>query len=140
VNVTRCPSKPYRFAPPFAGEDYALLLYVAATDVTAEEQTQISEEIVASGCRYVVCYGHRCSSWDDSIDLASIDAGKEEESFVMTSWHEEDTPDDVAFFFQHNTAFDDFTAERKGLFILGSNSKIEAALETAVAMSHEKRG
>jgi hypothetical protein len=135
VNVTRCSSKPYRFAHPFVGEDYALLLYVAATDVSAEEQTEISEAIVASGCRYAVCYGHRCSTWDDSIDLASIDAGKEEASFVMTSWHEEDTPDDVAFFFHHNTAFDDFTAERKGLFILGSNSKIEAALETAVARS-----
>ena len=111
-----------------------MLLYVAATDVSAEEQTKISESIVASGCRYAVCYGYRCSSWDDSIDLASIDAGKEEASLVMTSWHEEETPDDVAFFFQRNTAFDDFTAERKGLFILGSNSKIEAALETAIAI------
>jgi hypothetical protein len=139
VNVTRCSSKPYRFDAPFVGGDYALLLYVAATDVSAEKQTEISEAIVASGCRYVVCYGHRCSSWDDSIDVASIDAGKAESDFVMTSWHEDDTPDDVAFFFWHNTAFDNFTAERKGLFVIGSNSKIEAAIETAVAMSHDKR-
>ncbi|MFT3870245.1 MAG: hypothetical protein QM715_17490 [Nibricoccus sp.] len=108
------------------------------TDVSTEEQTMISAAIVASGCRYAVCYGHRCSSWDDSIDLAAVENGEEKSAFVMTTWHENDTPEDVAFFFWNNTSFDDFTAERLGVFILGPDSKTEASLVAAFDSFRQK--
>lgn len=137
VNITRCPSRPYRFEPPFSGDGYALLLYVAASDVTPEEQIKISEAIIASGCRYAVCYGHRCSSWDDSIDLAAIEAGKEDKEFVMTTWHEKDSPEDVVYYFWWNTMFDDFVAERMGVFVLGSHARIETELESEITKMNE---
>ena len=137
LSITCSGSKPYRFEPPFEGGEYALLLYVAADDVSPEEQTRISAEIVASGCRYVVCFGNRCSSWDDSIDLASVYAGKEEEGFVMTTWHADDTPEDVAFFFWHNTSFGEFSAARMGALFIGCNPRVEAALRTALTALHE---
>jgi hypothetical protein len=131
--ITRCPARPYRFEPPFSGEAHALLIFVAASDVSPDEQAEISEGIVASGCRYAVCYGHRCSSWDDSIDLASITAGKEGPDFVMTTWHEKDSPEEVVHFFWWNTSFDAFAAERMGIFVLGCHPEIESQIEHEVA-------
>ena len=88
VRITRCPSRPYEFHSPFAEHEYALLLCVFAQDVTPEEQRKISESIVSSGCRYAVCYGSRCSTWDDSIDTAQLNGDEQPGSFVMTTWHE----------------------------------------------------
>jgi hypothetical protein len=139
VNITRCPNRPYRLEPPFSGEGYALLLYVAAPDVTSEEQAKISDEIIASGCRYAVCYGHRCSSWDDSIDQAAVEAGKEEKGFVMTTWHEKDSPEDVVHYFWWNTMFEDFIAERMGVFVIGSHAQTEAEIEREIAKLNEQQ-
>ena len=128
VNVTRCDKRPYQFAPPFEGKDYALLLYIAAEDVSADEQATISQKIIDSGCRYAVCYGHNCSSWDDSVDMASVISGKEETEFVMTTWLDDEVPEDVVHFFWNNTWFDEFIAERMGVFIIGSNPPVETEL------------
>jgi len=139
IVITRHAAPPYRFLPPFSGQDYALLIYVAAADVSPDDQAKISEEIVASGCRYAVCYGHRCSTWDDSIDLASIAAGKEEKGFVMTTWHEEDSLEEVVEFFWWNTAFDDFIAERMGVFFIGSNPETESEIAREIAKLNEPK-
>lgn len=117
-----------------------LLLFVATPDVGEEERARISEAIVASGCRYVVCYGHACSSWDDSIDLAAVVAGKDDSSFIMTTWHEDETPKDVVFFFWMNTFFDGFVPERMGVFILGSEPEVERGLEDEIARYDEREG
>ena len=51
----------------------------------------MSEWLVRSGCLYMVAWGIGCSSWDDSVDMASIEmhnfADPPESEFVMTTWH-----------------------------------------------------
>jgi hypothetical protein len=140
ISIKSCPSKPYRFDAPFVGEEYTLLLYVSATDVSVEDQAKIGDEIVASGCRFAVCYGHRCSTWEDSIDWASVAAHREEGSLVMTTCHEDEAPEDVAEFFWHHTSFEGFSANRKGIFILGPLSDLEIALKNAITTLNEKTG
>ncbi|MEO8206046.1 MAG: hypothetical protein ABI615_07680 [Chthoniobacterales bacterium] len=140
ISITRCPTGPFCFRPPFEGEDYALLLYVAATDISSEEQTLISRDIIASGCRYAVCFGHDCSSWDDAIDWAVIDAGKGGKGFVMTTWHERDTLEEVLHFFWHHTSFDNFSAIRMGIFVLGLNPENEELLERGLNLHNETNG
>src|SRR5262245_34396577 len=64
---------------------------VIDSDVTPAWQTQVSEWLVRSGCRYMMAWGRKCSDWDTSVDQASLAIfgyGKIPESeFVMTTWH-----------------------------------------------------
>ena len=51
-----------------------------------EERRSVSEQIVASRCRYAVCWGHKLCAWDAAIDLAyiSIDRSLPAETFVTS--------------------------------------------------------
>jgi hypothetical protein len=67
-----------------------------------EWQASVSDWLVASGCLFIMAWGEGCSSWDDSVDYANIDAwnGQEipDDSFVMTTWHDDEPLSDVLGF------------------------------------------
>jgi hypothetical protein len=50
----------------------------------------------------MAAWGIECSSWDDSVDYANLEEFSygdiPEDRFVMTSWHENDTLDEVIDF------------------------------------------
>lgn len=61
-------------------------------------QDEVSRWLVESGCRYMLAWGPDCSSWDDSVDYAVIlkfPGETPEDAFVMTTWHENQTLEDV---------------------------------------------
>lgn len=62
-------------------------------------QSQASKWLVRSGCRYMMAWGENCQSWDDSVDLASLevfDFGDiPDEEFVITTWHDSEPLEDV---------------------------------------------
>ena len=74
-----------------------------------EWQDQVSRWLVDGGCRYMLAWGPDCSSWDDSVDYASIVKHLPEETpdseFVMTTWHENQTLEDVFWQAQFNAQF-----------------------------------
>lgn len=79
----------------------------ASIQTDQEYKAQIAEQIIGSGCGYVVCGGVESMAWHDAMDESSIAAEisgelKEEETAV-TTWHEDESIDDVAFFFALNT-------------------------------------
>jgi hypothetical protein len=107
--------RPYSFASPFIQGEFVALIYAADENISDEERDALSRQIVASGCRYAVCAGYKGSSWDDSIDMADIERNGDEvhdENLVMTTWHDDESLEDIVFFFLNNTGFDDFIAER----------------------------
>jgi hypothetical protein len=59
---------------------------------TSQWQKEVSEWLVANGCLAMSAWGVSCSTWDDSVDHANIDAWADgeipDEHFVMTAWHE----------------------------------------------------
>lgn len=71
-------------------------------DVDIGWQTAVSDWIVNSGCLFLMAWGRDCSSWDDSVDIANLeqfDFGDiPDEHFVMTTWHDEDTLEDMFVF------------------------------------------
>ena len=76
-------------------------------DLVAEEwQLKESDWLVASGCLYMMAWGKNCSSWDGSVDLASLKEFSNEEipddKLVMTTWHENEPLKDVYFFSKHS--------------------------------------
>jgi hypothetical protein len=117
--------RPFDLTSPFAGEEFACLLVVRDTSITGQEQASLSELLVAQGCRYAVCIGHECSSWDTSIDTAYIatDANFDppDSTLVMTSWHEDESIEEVAEFFFLCTCFDDFDPCRFLVLCLGGD-------------------
>ena len=58
------------------------------------------------GCLYMVAWGANCSSWDDSVDWANIEAFDfkqiPEDRFVMTTWHEDQPLSEALWYAKHN--------------------------------------
>lgn len=114
-------NKPYQFQTPF-DKDFALLLIVEDESITPEIQTQISSDIVLSNCRYFMCRGHQCSTWDDSVDFACIEQDKD----ITTTWHENESLEETLFFLASHT-FDsekDQVINTKCVMILGENNEL----------------
>ena len=102
-------TRPFIFTSPFGRRDFALLLFVGDESVTADERNAISDAIVACGCRYSVCAGADCSSWDDAIDWAYMETDpKDDSAFVMTTWHEEQPIEEVAEFLVFSATYEGF--------------------------------
>ena len=70
--------------------------------VTPQWQRAVSESLVRSGCLWMIAWGIDCSSWDDSVDYANLEAfdyGEiPDDKSVVTSWHD-DKPLSEAFDF-----------------------------------------
>jgi hypothetical protein len=54
-------------------KNFVCALFVADPSVTDYERMDLSRQLVATGCRYAVCAGLKCSEWDSSIDLAYLE-------------------------------------------------------------------
>ena len=105
---------------------------VLAAEYPKAWQNTVSDWLVASGCRYMMAWGPDCSSWDDSVDWASLEATdfKDDESkFVMTTWHNDETLEGVFWFSQFcaGFSFDDLEL-RDTLLIDVSNVDRESEL------------
>jgi hypothetical protein len=85
--------EPYQGATPF--------LAIVAIDepVAPEWQGRMSQWLIESGCLYMMAWGIDCSSWDDSVDIAALEADDyadvPDERFVMTTWHKNETLSEV---------------------------------------------
>jgi len=62
-------------------------------------QMAVSRWLVDSGCLYMMAWGPKCTTWDDSVDYAQILKHLPGEApvneWVMTTWHDEETLEDV---------------------------------------------
>lgn len=127
--------RPYAFASPCGGRQFALLLVVGDEAVSVEEQSELSEAFVRQGCRHAACYGHDCSSWDDSIDMVSVMDEVEGRSapFVMTTWHADESLDEVVDFFAARARFDHWLPEAFVALVVGGPADLEAEVHAALA-------
>jgi hypothetical protein len=129
-------AKPFEFDAPFLGEVYVCILFLRDRTVTQDEQKSLSDQLVRSGCRYAVCTGHQCSSWDDSIDWAYLhtcpDFTPQDESFVMTSWHEDESVAEVIYFGLMNTDFDEHEFSKYLVVVVGGDDACRPELEAAI--------
>ena len=89
------------------------------------EHVAFARALIQSGCRYSVSAGKSCENWEAAFDLAWVEeyvdvtAEQQERDHVMTSSHEGEEPDAVAFFFVMNTCFDDHDFQRYVVIHLG---------------------
>jgi hypothetical protein len=75
--------------------------------VSNDWRNRVSDWLVAAGCLYMLAWGRECSVWDDAVDWANISAFDFKpippERFVMTTWHENESMEEV-FWFATNCA------------------------------------
>lgn len=123
--------RPYTFTSPFGGEVFAALIVVVDPAITPEERRALSDQLVAQACRYAVCAGFDCSSWDDAIDMASVMAkidGTPHFGLVMTTWHEDQTLEEVVEFFQFCVVIDDEQPRHRVAILVGDDEARRAEL------------
>ncbi len=115
--------KPYDFTSPFNGEDFVCLIFNNDQCISTEDQYLISKKIVNSGCRNAVCAGYNCSTWDDSIDeeylATDVNFDPPESTFIMTTWHENDSVEDIIFHTLNCTNFDQHKFNKYLIFFVG---------------------
>ncbi|QDL91144.1 hypothetical protein FDP22_04725 [Paroceanicella profunda] len=74
-------------------------------EVGGDYRDEVSKALVKAGCLYSLAWGIDCAAWDDSVDwafLAAYDFGKyPENKFVMTTWHDDETLEEVVEFSKH---------------------------------------
>ncbi|TMM50345.1 DUF7684 family protein [Qipengyuania marisflavi] len=77
------------------------IIVLIAQEVEARWQDKVSDWIVDSGCLYMMAWGEKCVTWDDSVDHAKLrrfEYGEvPDERFVMTTWHENEPLCEVFF-------------------------------------------
>ncbi len=72
---------------------------VIEADVTPEWRHEVSEWLVEEGCLCMMAWGTDCSLWDDSVDVAHLEAHNwgdiPDGQRVMTTWHDDEPLSDV---------------------------------------------
>lgn len=85
--------------PPVLTSMASKCVVVIEDEVSAAWRNTLSTWIVDCGCLYMMAWGKDSSAWDDSVDWASLEKFDFEdgplESFVMTTWHENESLDEV---------------------------------------------
>jgi hypothetical protein len=119
---------PADFGPPPGRGGYPCLIWDHSGTWSVEQVGALAEALLADGCRYAVCAGKQCERWHDIIDEVFVQRHLDQPEsvsdaeHVMTSWHDGEPPDDVAFFFILNTNFDDLEFDRYVLLHIGQGS------------------
>ncbi len=78
------------------------VVLIIEEEVTPQWRDEVSAWLVGSGCRYMMAWGLDCASWDETVDHANLQQfgyGEiPEKDFVFTTWHENDSLEEVFFF------------------------------------------
>lgn len=122
---------------PFGPEPFSCLLWDHDGRATSEQRAVLVRTLLHAGCRYFVCGGQNCEAWHDAADDEFLARQAHEAraaldiEYVMTSWHEGEGVDEVAFFFVNCSDLHGHDFRRFLVLHVGEWADI-AALEAAV--------
>lgn len=129
-------------AASFGGEPYAAMLWETDPERADADRHPLAEALVATGCRYVCCGGVGGSAWDDAIDSAHLETDPDfdppEATHVMTTWHDDEPMEEVAWYLLALTRIDG-TAPRRFLALLLDDDDDDALLRS-LAEAIEREG
>ena len=92
----------------------------------------VANWLVHSGCRYAVCAGLKCSEWHDAIDTADTICDPNTQNLIMTTWHENETVEDVVWHWLNLTDFEDIAFENYLALLIGDSKTIEGKIQKAI--------
>src|SRR5688572_22799923 len=119
-------------------EPFACLLWSHTGGSSVDWQRGVARVLIICGCRYAVCAGTDCESWHDAFDEAfalmfsAVPESVREANLIMTTWHADETPDDVAFSFINCTDFGPYRFSRYLVAHVGGSESSRAELDETV--------
>lgn len=128
---------PDDFVSPFPGALFPCMIWDHDGCFTETQRSEVAKRLLQAGCRYAVCGGQNCEEWHDAVDeeFVRLHLDDRDETLdavhVMTTWHADETPDDVAFFFVLNTNLDDHDFNRYLVVHVG-DSQTRGEVDAAV--------
>ena len=66
-------------------------------------QEVVSQQLVGAGCRYVMAWGKECEKFHDIVDTTSLERHNYDvpvDAFIMTTWHSDETLENVFWYAQ----------------------------------------
>ncbi len=126
------------FVLPFGGRPYPVLIWTHGAALAPEERRALAGRLIDSGCRYAVCGGVACEAVHDEIDgvfvQSFLDLGPEamERAHVMITYHEGESPGDVAAFFVLCTSFGQHDFRDYLALHVGGSGAAHAVLDVAI--------
>jgi hypothetical protein len=126
--------KPGEAPPRLEGVAPFKAVVVVESDVAPEWQAQVSDWLVRSGCRYMMAWGRKCGDWDTSVDEANLlmfNFGDiPENDFVMTTWHEAESLEEVFWFSERWAVHPSLELEGTYVVHIASEGRATELLET----------
>lgn len=127
---------PYETRLPGFGAPFVAIIVACDSSLTPEQQANLSAQLVAMDCRYMLAWGTNASSWDDSVDMAFINTDPNfdppSDRLVMTTWHDIETIQEVVWFALKNTNFATHDFRDYLALMVGENPEIEAELVATI--------
>ncbi|WP_199228310.1 MULTISPECIES: hypothetical protein [unclassified Caulobacter] len=77
----------------------AVLVLEAPAETTW--RAEVAAWLARSGCRYALAWGTDCEAWHDAIDDAAFPGDPPDDDFIMTTWHDDEPLEEVAWFAAH---------------------------------------
>ena len=111
---------------------FACLLYSNQEKASSDEIESVANWLVNSGCRYAVCAGVKCEEWHDTIDTADTIRDPNTQNLIMTTWHKNETVEDVVWFWLNLTDFEDIAFENYLALLIGDSKTIEEKIQQAI--------
>ena len=82
---------------------------VLNAEYSSNWQDEVSKWLVTCGCLYMLAWGPACTTWDDSVDYANmfehVAHAVPVDKFVMTTWHKDESLEEVFWYAQFNANF-----------------------------------
>lgn len=84
-------------------------LILIEREVGENYRHDVSKSLIEAGCLYSLAWGQDCTLWDDSVDWAFLERHNyedvPEEKFVMTTFHSNETLEEVIEFTKRCTEY-----------------------------------
>jgi hypothetical protein len=131
---------------PFGGETFVSMIWAADGTAGETDRTTVVRTLIDTGCRYIVCGGVNCEQWHDDADLVWVnldlqsDPSRSEMPFVMTTWHNGESVDEVAVFAADCTNFDEHDFRSYVVLIVGEDSARLACADQVCRAIHRAFG
>jgi hypothetical protein len=132
--------RPKAFTLPFDHMPYPILIWDNRGGWSEDERSSFLQAVLDTDSRYAVCGGNGCERWHDDLDQVFImryldDETARDRHFLMTTWHTDQSPEEVAFYFAHNTVHEHHDFKRFLVVYVGADVSVERRLEAGLTLA-----
>lgn len=112
---------------------FVCLIY-SNQNVNIDDISLVADWLISSGCLYAVCAGKDCETWHDTIDEISVikDVEDAKTELIMTTWHENESIEEVVWFWLNSTNFDNKIFENYLCLIIDDSKLMEEEIQQTI--------